>query len=136
MKPSAITHALVLLLALPGTSSVLLAEEVDAAATESADLNLGVEDCTFPVPPVIPDGATVTEEELRRAAGGVREYQVTMEASLACIDEAEAALGEEITEEQKSALNTLYNNGYEQLTTIADSFNQQLRIFRARPPAN
>ena len=132
MKPSALSYALALLLALPGTASALLAEEVDVA--ESADLNLNIEDCAYPDPPVIPDGATVTEDELRRAAGSVRDYQTAMEASLTCLDEAQADLGEDITEEQLSALNTLYNNGIEQLTTIADSFNQQLRIFKARPP--
>ena len=125
--------ALALLLSIPGTTAVaLLAEEVETAPGESVELGLDVENCAFPEPPVIPDGRFAPESKLAAAGAAMRSYQAEVQASLECIDELIESLGEDITSEQESALTSLYNNGVEQLTMIAESFNEQVRAFRAR----
>ena len=136
MKHPIYSFAIALLLSLSCSAAfALLAEEVEVAPGQTVDLGLDVDECAFPEPPVIPDGATAPESALARAGAEVRGYKEAVEASLACIDEVQTALGEEATREQTSALNVLYNNGVEQLTMIAESFNQQVRVFKARPPS-
>ena len=126
MKNPAFFLALALLL--QGASAVLFAQESEV----DVDLGLAVDDCVFTEPPVIPDGLQAPRSEVAAAADAVRGYVSEVEQSLACLDKAQAALGEEITPEQLAALNALYNKGVEQLEAIADSFNQQLRLFNAR----
>ena len=125
--------ALALLLSIPSTTAVaLLAEQVEITSDESVELGLDIENCAFPEPPVIPDGRIAPESELAAAGAAMRSYQTEVQASLECIDELIDSLGEDITSEQESALTALYNNGVEQLTMIAESFNEQVRAFRAR----
>ena len=125
--------AFALLLSLPSTWAIaLLAEQVEIAPGETVDLGLDVEKCAFPEPPVIPDGWLASESELAAAGAAMRAYQAEVQASLECIDEVITSLGEDMTSEQESALNALYNNGVEQLTMIAESFNEQVRAFKSR----
>ena len=125
--------ALALLLAIPSTTAVaLLAEQVEVAPGETVELGLDVDECAFPEPPVIPDGRIAPESELAAAGAAMRSYQTEVQASLDCIDELIDSLGADITSEQDSALTALYNNGVEQLTVLAKSFNDQVHAFRAR----
>lgn len=125
--------ALALLLSFPSATAVaLLAEEAEAAADESVELDVDIEQCAFPEPPVIPDGRIAPESELAAAGAAMKSYQAEVQSSLECIDEIIASLGEDMTSEQESALTALYNNGVEQLTMIAESFNEQVRAFRTR----
>lgn len=125
--------ALALLLSILSAPAVaLLAEQIETAAGENLELGLDVEDCAFAEPPVVPDGKTAAQSDLAAAGAAIRVYQADMQASFACIEEVIESLGEDMTPEQDSALTAFYNNGVEQLEMIAASFNEQLRLFRAR----
>ena len=117
------------------SAHAFLSPEVSFAPDEPSDIGVNVEPCSFPEPPVIPSGATAPESALAAAGAAIRDYQGAMQDSLACIESLIASLGEEITPEQDSGLTALYNNGVEQLTMIAESFNQQVRAFKARQAA-
>ena len=92
----------------------------------------GVERCKFPDTPTMVDGATSSQEQMVTMGTAVRSFVGDMQASLECIDEVEAELGEDITPEQKASLNYLYNNGVDQMQAIAESYNEQARAFKAR----
>ena len=125
--------ALLLIVSFFSTSALaLLSPEIAFAPDEPMDLGLDVYKCAFPEPPVIPSGENAPESELASAGAAVRDYHAAMQDSLTCIEDAIADLGEKITPEQDSALTTMYNNGVEQVTMIAESFNQQVRAFKAR----
>jgi len=129
---------LVLVFSVLGTTAhAFVSPEVLFAANESADVGVGVDvdACAFPEPPEVPSGESALESVLANAGAAVRDYQVAMQDSLACIENVIDSLGDDITPEQDSGLTALYNNGVEQLTMIAESFNQQVRAFRARQAA-
>jgi len=126
--------------ALSMPAHALLSPEASFALSEPSDSDIHVSDvnvdeCAFPEPPVIPSGAEASEAALAESGAAVRDYQVAMQDSLACIEDVIASLGDEITPEQDSGLTALYNNGVEQLTMIAESFNSQVRAFKARQAA-
>lgn len=93
---------------------------------------LEISQCRFPEPPTIPSGAEATEAEMGEAGAAVREFVAEVQSSLACLSEAEQVVGEEITEEQQAELVTIYNNGVDQMNSIAESYNEQVRAFKAR----
>ncbi len=133
---------LVLVFSVLGTTAhAFVSPEVLFAANESADVGVDVgvgvdvDACAFPEPPEVPSGESALESVLANAGAAVRDYQVAMQDSLACIENVIDSLGDDITPEQDSGLTALYNNGVEQLTMIAESFNQQVRAFRARQAA-
>ena len=92
----------------------------------------GVEKCKFPDTPTMVDGATSSQEQMVAMGSAVRSFVGDMQASLECIDAVEAKLGEDITPEQKASLNYLYNNGVDQMQAIAETYNEQARVFKAR----
>lgn len=93
---------------------------------------LEISQCKFPEPPTIPSGAEATEAEMGEAGANVREFVAEVQSSLACLSEAEQAVGEEITEEQQAELVAIYNNGVDQMNSIAENYNEQVRAFKAR----
>jgi hypothetical protein len=93
---------------------------------------LEIEQCSFPEPPVVPDGATATEAEMGQAGAAVREFVSGIQSSLECLGEAEKSMGEEITEEQQAQLVTVYNNGVDQMNAVANNYNEQVKTFKAR----
>ena len=136
MKFLSAATLVLLVCALGSPAFAFLSREVAFAPGESADAGIdagiNVDECAFPEPPVIPSGATAPESDLAAASAAVRDYQNAIQSSLDCIEGLIAELGEDITPEQDSGLTAIYNNGVEQLTMIAESFNQQVRAFRAR----
>jgi len=98
-------------------------------------------DCTYPqAPSQIPDGSTATLKEMVAAMQVVKNYNEEMTAYLSCIqlerDSRVAAAGATLTKQQKQELEAIevqkHNAAVDQLQTVANQFNTQVKIFKAR----
>jgi hypothetical protein len=98
-------------------------------------------DCTYPQPPSqIPDGNTATLAQMLSAQKAVSSYNQEMTAYLSCIqlerDSRVAQAGAQLTKQQKQELEAIeiqkHNAAVDQLHSVADRFNAQVRIFKAR----
>jgi hypothetical protein len=96
-------------------------------------------DCTYPPPPAkLPDGATATMEQMMEAKKAVTQYNKDINAYVACIKlEHETAVtnaGDKITPEQKAEMEKMAvqknNAAVDQLQSVADRFNEQVRIYK------
>ncbi|MEM1230849.1 MAG: hypothetical protein AAGI15_09950 [Pseudomonadota bacterium] len=114
------------LLAVAG--SVIATASSAAADTDAMDLS----NCAFAKAPEIPDGATATPEAMSASATAVRSYMGAMQDSLDCLESAEKGLGKDITDEQKLMVTAAYNSGVDQLNTVAENYNRQVRAFKNR----
>jgi hypothetical protein len=102
-------------------------------------------DCLYPPPPSkIPDGASATKEEMMDAKNAVTQYNKDINAYVSCIKlEHETAVtnaGDKITPEQKAQMDKIAvqknNAAVDQLQSVADRFNEQVRIFKAKNDPN
>jgi hypothetical protein len=109
-------------------------------------------DCSYPPPPTkIPDGNTATMQEMLEAKKAVTQYNKDINAYVSCIKlEHEAAMtdvkhkvGDKPTSEQKADMDRMEqmqiqknNAAIDQLTSIADRFNEQVRIYKAKSDPN
>jgi hypothetical protein len=100
-----------------------------AGVAQANELLLG---CRFVEPPKIPSGIDADDAEMSAAARAVRTYVADMEASLRCLDVIADDVG--TSPEDKGRIVLLYNNGVEQMQTIAAAFNRELRAFRTMDP--
>ena len=100
-------------------------------------------DCPYPTPPAkLPDGATATLEEMLAAQKTVKAYQKAIDDYVACIDkaldEAIAKGGDKLKPEQQADMQKVehqkHNAAIDQEQAIADRFNEQVRVFKSRPP--
>jgi hypothetical protein len=98
-------------------------------------------DCSYPPPPAkIPDGNTATMQEMLDAKKAVTQYNKDINAYVACIKlEHETAVtnaGDKLTPEQKADMERMEvqknNAAVDQLQSIADRFNEQVRIYKAK----
>jgi hypothetical protein len=85
-------------------------------------------DCTLPPPPSkIPDGATASQQEMVTAMNTLKEYNGDVNVYVKCLDfEAKQNRISESDREQKN------NSAVTQLQDIADKFNKQVRVFKAK----
>ncbi len=105
-------------------------------------------DCSYPPPPTkIPDGNTATMEEMIEAKKAVTQYNKDINAYVACIklehDSAVSKVGDKPTPEQKEDMKRMEemevqknNAAVDQLQSIADRFNEQVRIYKAKHDPN
>ena len=102
-------------------------------------------DCLYPPPPSnIPDGNTATMKEMMDAKQAVTQYNHDVNAYVSCIKlEHETAVtnaGDKITPEQKAEMDKMVvqknNAAVDQLQSVADRFNEQVRIFKAKSDPN
>ena len=102
-------------------------------------------DCLYPPPPSkIPDGNTATMQEMVEAKNAVTQYNKDINAYVSCIKlEHETAIsnaGDKITPEQKAQMDKMEvqknNAAVDQLQSVADRFNEQVRIFKAKTDPN
>jgi hypothetical protein len=107
-------------------------------------------DCSYPPPPTkIPDGNTATMNEMLEAKKAVTQYNSDINAYVACIKlEHEAAMtnvkskaGDKPTPEQKADMDRMEqmeiqknNAAVDQLQSIANRFNEQVKIYKAKNP--
>jgi hypothetical protein len=98
-------------------------------------------DCTYPqTPSHLPDGSTATLKEMLAGMQQVSVYNKAMEAYLSCIklerDSRVAQAGATLTKQQKQELEAIEvqknNAAVDQLHTVANQFNAQVKIFKAR----
>jgi nucleoside phosphorylase len=98
--------------------------------------------CEYPHSPAqFPDGNTAKLEEMVTAQQSVKQYMATMDTYLKCIDEENppAPAGTTLTDEQKKAQDSRervraqkHNAAVADMESVAERFNVQLRIFRAK----
>ena len=105
-------------------------------------------DCSYPPPPSkIPDGNTATMEEMIEAKKAVTQYNKDINAYVACIklehETAVSKVGDKPTPEQKEDMKRMEemevqknNAAVDQLQSIADRFNEQVRIYKAKHDPN
>ena|SRR3984957_2937747 len=98
--------------------------------------------CTYPTAPAkLPDGATATMAEMVAAQKAVKQFDEQINAYTACIKlEEDAQLkGDKLTAEQKKAIEAQQaqknNAAVDEDQAIADRFNEQIRIFKAKQGA-
>ena len=85
-------------------------------------------ECVLPPPPSkIPDGNTATEQEMIAAMQTLKQYDGDVNVYLKCL-EFEARQNRVSRSEQER----LHNNAVDQLQRIANKFNEQVRVFKAR----
>ncbi|HEV2272019.1 MAG TPA: hypothetical protein VGR92_21410 [Steroidobacteraceae bacterium] len=98
-------------------------------------------DCSYPqAPSHIPDGSTATMAEMLAGQKAVQSYNEAMTAYLSCIklerDSRVAAAGDKLTKKQKQELEAIEiqknNAAVDQLHAVADQFNAQVKIFKAK----
>ena len=98
-------------------------------------------DCPYPAAPTkIPDGKTATLEEMLAGQKAVNDYQKAINDYTACIDkelaDAETKAGDSLKPQQKADMEKVetqkHNAAIDQLQNIADRFNEQVKVFKAR----
>jgi hypothetical protein len=98
-------------------------------------------DCPYPAAPTkIPDGKTATLEDMLAGQKTINEYQKAINTYTACIDkelaDAEAKAGDSLKPQQKADMEKVetqkHNAAIDQLQNIADRFNEQVKVFKAR----
>jgi hypothetical protein len=98
-------------------------------------------DCSYPPPPAkLPDGNTASMDEMVDAKKAVTQYNKDINAYVACIKlEHETAVtnaGDKLTPQQKADMEKMEvqknNAAVDQLQSIADRFNEQVRIYKAK----
>src|SRR6516164_2776087 len=98
-------------------------------------------DCPYPQAPTkIPDGATATLEDMVAGQKAVGEYQKSINDYTACIDkeldDAIAKGGDKLKPAQKADMQRVeaqkHNAAVDQLQAIADRFNEQVKVYKAR----
>jgi hypothetical protein len=102
-------------------------------------------DCLYPPPPTkIPDGNSATMEEMLEAKKAVTQYNKDINAYVACIKlEHETSVtngGDQLTPEQKADMERMVtqknNAAVDQLQSIAERFNEQVRIYKTKHDAS
>jgi hypothetical protein len=105
-------------------------------------------DCSYPPPPAkIPDGNSATMEEMLEAKKAVTQYNKDINAYVACIklehETAVSKAGQNPTQEQKDDMKRMEdmeiqknNAAVDQLQSVADRFNEQVRIYKAKHDPN
>ena len=102
-------------------------------------------DCTYPPPPAkLPDGNSATMEEMLEGKKAVTQYNKDINAYVACIKlEHETAVtnaGDKLTPQQKADMEKMEvqknNAAVDQLQSVADRFNEQVKIYKAAHDPN
>ena len=102
-------------------------------------------DCTYPPPPAkLPDGNSATMEEMLDGKKAVTQYNKDINAYVACIklehETAVTTAGDKLTPQQKADMEKMEvqknNAAVDQLQTIADRFNEQVRLYKAKNDPN
>jgi hypothetical protein len=98
-------------------------------------------DCPYPPAPAkLPDGATATMQDMLDGQKTVKEYEKSINEYNACIDkeleDSIAKAGDQLKPERKTEMQRVeaqkHNAAVDQLQTVADRFNEQVKVFRAK----
>jgi hypothetical protein len=95
--------------------------------------------CIYPrAPDRLPDGSTATYEEMAAAQKAVQQFNDDINAYNACLDlemvtlERSGAYDENRLTELRAMQAKKNNAAVDEVQSVADRFNEQLRIFKAR----
>ena len=96
--------------------------------------------CNYPVAPgKFPDGNQATKEEMLAAKSQVVQYNKDMETYLTCIQgeyDTKVAAETSATPDQKAEMARVqdqkHNAAVQELQSVADRFNEQLRVWKAK----
>lgn len=111
------------------------------AATAALSAAAAFADCPYPAAPdKLPDGATASLQDMLAGQKKVGEYNKSVNDYVACIDkeleDALAKAGDKIKPEQKADMQRVetqkHNAAIDQLQTVADRFNEQVKVFKAK----
>jgi hypothetical protein len=99
--------------------------------------------CNYPVAPgKFPDGNQASKEEMLAAKKQVVQYNTDMEAYLTCIQgeyDTKVAADSTATADQKAEMARVqdqkHNAAVQELQSVADRFNEQLRVWKAKNTA-
>ena len=98
-------------------------------------------DCTYPpAPDKLPDGATATLEQMVAGQKAVKEYDKSINEYVSCIDkeldDKIAKGGDQLKPQQKADMQRVetqkHNAAIDQLQSVADRFNEQVKVFKAK----
>ena len=112
-----------------------------ALAATTALSAVAYADCPYPAAPdKIPDGATATMQDMLAGQKAIGEYNKSITDYVACIDkevdDAIAKAGDKLKPEQKADMqriaNQKHNAAIDQLQSVADRFNEQVKVFKAK----
>ena len=102
-------------------------------------------DCSYPPPPAkLPDGNTATMQEMLDGKNAVTQYNKDINAYVSCIklehETAVTTAGDKLTPQQKADMEKIEvqknNAAVDQLQSVADRFNEQIRIYKAKNDPN
>lgn len=111
---------------LPTLGEVVKRQEAQAKAATP-------EGCTRPkVPEKLPDGKTATEPQMREAQIAIKAYVTDSEAFNVCLDKLVKASQAKLSVQEYLALTQQYDLTITAVQVLADRFNEQLHIFKAR----
>ncbi|MDB5368299.1 MAG: hypothetical protein JWM77_4226 [Rhodospirillales bacterium] len=88
--------------------------------------------CLSPAPPGIPDGKTATGDQMSNASVAVKAYVKGLETYQACLKKQDSDAPPDTTTDQRRVWLTQYNNSVDKMEEVANAFNVQLRVFKAR----
>jgi hypothetical protein len=88
--------------------------------------------CLAPAPPGIPDGKTATGDQMTNASVGVKQYVKMLESYQACLKKQDSDAPPDTTPEQRRVWLSQYNNSVDKMEEVANAFNVQLRVYKAR----
>jgi hypothetical protein len=98
-------------------------------------------DCPYPTAPdKLPDGATATLDEMLAGQKLVNSYNKAVNDYVTCIDKQLdddiAKQGDKLKPQQKTEMQRVeaqkHNAAIDQLQSIADRFNEQVKVYKAR----
>jgi hypothetical protein len=111
------------------------------AAAAALSAGAAYADCPYPSPPEkLPDGASATLQDMLAGQKAVADYNKAINDYVACIDKAVvdsiASAGDKLKPEQKADMQRVetqkHNAAIDQLQSVADRFNEQVKVFKAK----
>jgi hypothetical protein len=111
------------------------------AATAALSAGAAYADCPYPSSPdKLPDGASATLQDMLAGQKAVADYNKAINDYVACIDkeldEAIIKAGDKLKPEQKADMQRVeaqkHNAAIDQLQSVADRFNEQVKVYKAK----
>jgi len=89
-------------------------------------------DCNRPLPPTIPDGRTVDKVDMIKVRQQLKLYKDAGDEFLACLENALETMGSAAREMKTARIEKKKESFTEELKTIGERFNNEVRIYNAR----
>lgn len=86
--------------------------------------------CPYPENVIVPDGATATTDDMVNGQMRIKQYMAEMEAYLDCLDQEEANLEREPTEDERALHSQRHNAAVDQMEKVAADFNDEVRAYK------